>query len=141
MNATMIPSEWLEPGAVLPVTAETVATLLAAVKGCAFTQGRAAGLEEAAKICDAVNNHDNPMTARDCADAIRAISPTSSDAGKDDPILATWPAEIWLQAGDDPLLPYDEYGDVTWCRLPQGKNDVRYVLASSLEVIGKGEKG
>lgn len=49
-----------------------------------FEQGRAAGLEEAAKICDSVNNHDNPMTARDCADAIRALSPPPSDAGKDD---------------------------------------------------------
>ena len=30
-------------------------------------------LEEAARVCDGVNNHDNPMTARDCADAIRAL--------------------------------------------------------------------
>lgn len=50
MSATMIPAEWLEPGAVLPVTVETVATLLAAVKASTFTQGRAAGLEEAVTV-------------------------------------------------------------------------------------------
>lgn len=33
---------------------------------------RNAALEEAAQVCDSVNNHDNPMTAADCADAIRA---------------------------------------------------------------------
>lgn len=26
---------------------------------------------ECAKVCESVNNHDNPMTANDCADAIR----------------------------------------------------------------------
>ena len=43
-------------------------------------QARVAELEEAvaiereacAQICDSVNNHDNPMTASDCAAAIRA---------------------------------------------------------------------
>lgn len=34
---------------------------------------RAQALEEAADICDRVNNYDNPMTAGDCADAIRAL--------------------------------------------------------------------
>ena len=34
---------------------------------------RAEVLEEAADICDRVNNYDNPMTAGDCADAIRAL--------------------------------------------------------------------
>lgn len=36
-------------------------------------------LEEAASICDRVNNHDNPMTARDCADTIRALRKASKD--------------------------------------------------------------
>jgi hypothetical protein len=27
--------------------------------------------ERAARICESVNNHDNPMTANDCAAAIR----------------------------------------------------------------------
>jgi hypothetical protein len=31
-------------------------------------------LEEAARVCDSVNNHDNPMTASDCAAAIRALA-------------------------------------------------------------------
>ncbi len=37
----------------------------------AFAAGRKAGMEEAAKIVDGVNNYDNPMTASDCAEAIR----------------------------------------------------------------------
>jgi hypothetical protein len=36
-----------------------------------------AALEQAAVICDSVNNYDNPMTARDCADAIRALKRSS----------------------------------------------------------------
>jgi hypothetical protein len=31
-----------------------------------------AALERAAEVCEGVNNYDNPMTANDCADAIRA---------------------------------------------------------------------
>lgn len=38
-------------------------------------------LEEAAKICDGVNNHDNPMTSRDCSDAIRALKSSANGAG------------------------------------------------------------
>ena len=34
---------------------------------------RAESLEEAAKVCDSVNNYDNPMTATDCAAAIRGL--------------------------------------------------------------------
>ena len=102
----MIPSEWLEPGAVLPVTAETVATLLAAVKACTFTQGRAAGLEEERAAFEAwvTEGDDDPfMKQRAIArgntgqyllmqtavawnvwQARAALSPISSDAGKDD---------------------------------------------------------
>jgi hypothetical protein len=83
MSAVMIPSEWLEPGAVLPVTAETVATLLAAVKSSTFTQGRAAGLEEAAKQWDGCM-YESVGEDIDIGAAIRALSPTPSDAGKDD---------------------------------------------------------
>lgn len=39
-------------------------------------------LEVAARICESVNNHDNPMTANDCADAIRArkeLPPTGTE--------------------------------------------------------------
>jgi hypothetical protein len=46
-----------------------VGLICAILNASPYTAGRAAGLEEAAKICGAVNNHDNPMTARDCADA------------------------------------------------------------------------
>lgn len=33
--------------------------------------GWSAATERAAKICESVNNYDNPMTSLDCADAIR----------------------------------------------------------------------
>ena len=34
---------------------------------------RDGALEEAALVCDGVDNYANPMTANDCADAIRAL--------------------------------------------------------------------
>lgn len=37
----------------------------------------ATAIELAAMICESVNNYDNPMTALDCADAIRALKETS----------------------------------------------------------------
>jgi hypothetical protein len=39
----------------------------------------AAGLEDAAKVCDSVNNYSNPMTANDCADEIRSMKPNTED--------------------------------------------------------------
>lgn len=36
-------------------------------------EARQQALEEAAQVCDSVDNYANPMTARDCADAIRAL--------------------------------------------------------------------
>ena len=39
----------------------------------ALEQMRVSTLEEAAKVCDSVNNYDNPMTATDCAAAIRGL--------------------------------------------------------------------
>lgn len=42
---------------------------------------RNAALEEAAAICDSVDNHANPMTARDCADAIRALKTQADKDG------------------------------------------------------------
>lgn len=48
--------------------------LKAALKAVSSTsQVRAEALEEAARICESVNNSDNPMTAKDCADAILAL--------------------------------------------------------------------
>ena len=38
----------------------------------AYAAGRKAGMEEAVRIVAGVDNHSNPMTATDCADAIRA---------------------------------------------------------------------
>ncbi|MRT30781.1 hypothetical protein [Herbaspirillum sp. CAH-3] len=134
-----------------------VALICAALNAAGtFTQGRAAGLElplwkvdRVDGVIRAVDENGNEIATglgrevylfvKAHNAAIRALSPTPSEAGKDDPILATWPAEIWLQAGDEPLGHYSEYEDVTWCRIPQGESDVRYVRASSLEVIGKGE--
>ena len=36
-------------------------------------EARQQALEDAAQVCDSVDNYANPMTARDCADAIRAL--------------------------------------------------------------------
>ena len=38
-----------------------------------YRAGLAAGIERAAKVCDSVDNYANPMTASDCAAAIRAL--------------------------------------------------------------------
>jgi hypothetical protein len=38
-----------------------------------FKRFRDLVLEEAAKVCDSVDNFSNPMTANDCAEAIRAM--------------------------------------------------------------------
>jgi len=39
----------------------------------ALTAARNSALEDAAMICLSINNHDNPMTANDAANAIRAM--------------------------------------------------------------------
>jgi hypothetical protein len=39
----------------------------------AYVKGWDAALRRAAFICRGVNNHDNPMTANDCADEILAL--------------------------------------------------------------------
>lgn len=39
----------------------------------AYQAGALAMRERAAKVCDSVNNYDNPMTASDCSDAIRQL--------------------------------------------------------------------
>lgn len=36
-------------------------------------------LEEAAKVCDGVNNYSSPMTANDCADEIRSLKPKGEE--------------------------------------------------------------
>jgi hypothetical protein len=36
-------------------------------------------IEYAARICESVNNHDSPMTAQDCADAIRRLATPASE--------------------------------------------------------------
>jgi hypothetical protein len=41
----------------------------------------AAERDRCAAICESVNNHDNPMTAKDCADAIRAGNKAMECAG------------------------------------------------------------
>jgi hypothetical protein len=45
---------------------------------------RAQTLEEAAVITDGVNNHNNPMTAHDCSDAIRALAQKGKDHGSEE---------------------------------------------------------
>ena len=116
----------------------------------ASAQGRAAGLEEAAKICDEkaakVNSRWIPQ---ECAEAIRALSPTSSDAGKDDARdAARWRVCLDLAHGHS-----DGEVDDLRVQVPYPSNRHLYkstadqfiaaidAALSSLEVIGKGEKG
>jgi len=40
------------------------------------------GLDAAATVTDGANNYDNPMTANDCSDAIRALDPATIVEGK-----------------------------------------------------------
>lgn len=39
-----------------------------------YQEGHRDGMEQAAGVCDNVNNFDNPMTSGDCADLIRALA-------------------------------------------------------------------
>lgn len=56
---------------------------------------RNAALEEAAAICDSVDNHANPMTARDYADAIRALkTQADKDGGQQRNWVSDWSAAI-----------------------------------------------
>jgi hypothetical protein len=66
----------------LHIVVEQLKTRLTAADACIEKMDgvRKDALEEAANICDGVNNYDNPMTARDCADAIRAL-PASPASG------------------------------------------------------------
>jgi hypothetical protein len=48
----------------------------------AAPQGWNEAIEAAAKVCESVNNYDNPMTALDCADAIRALKPPAAATEK-----------------------------------------------------------
>jgi hypothetical protein len=59
-DGTMIPPGWLYTGELLRFCRE--------VHDAAILAER----ERCAQICESVNNHDNPMTANDCAAAIRA---------------------------------------------------------------------
>lgn len=78
-----------------PVDAQPMSDFLIQIRDDAY--------ERAAKVCDGVNNHDNPMTSRDCADAIRAFKgfsvepPTAKDAQCDRDALF----DAWLSVGAD----------------------------------------
>lgn len=119
----------------------------------AFAQGRAAGLEEAAKVCEKLGDDydmkesykwpelksDAYTGCQDCESAIRALitSPTSSDAGKDDARDAA--RYRWLRTcGEafDVLPIFDLRGNIE----PETLDSVIDAALSSLEVIGKGEK-
>lgn len=53
-----------------------------------------------------------------------------ASASPADPILATWPEEIWLQAGEEEPDEYPGSGsDVTWCDGPINMGDIKYIRA------------
>lgn len=66
---------------------ENMLAMVSAIMGHAFTQGRAAGLEEAARV----------VTDYDAARQIRALSPTPSDAGTDDALELDAKRHRWLR--------------------------------------------
>ncbi|MRT30840.1 hypothetical protein [Herbaspirillum sp. CAH-3] len=92
---------------------EHMLAMVSAIMGHAVTQGRAAGLEEAAKVCenlgddyDRRESHKWPEMksdaytgCQDCESAIRALitSPTPSDAGKDDALELDAKRYRWLR--------------------------------------------
>ncbi len=64
-----IPSEWLQPGAIVPVTPDVVRELLECVR-VAYKAGQEAEREACEKVCDDLWQEDG--TAYDCREAIRA---------------------------------------------------------------------
>jgi len=80
-----IPSEWLQPGAIVPVTAETVRELLECVR-VAYKAGQEAEREACAELCDrrmslywmqvdkggCDEDRAAAIASEECADAIRA---------------------------------------------------------------------
>lgn len=122
---------------------ENMLAMVSAIMGHASAQGRAAGLEEAAKICeklgddyDMKESHKWPELksdaytgCQDCESAIRVLitSPTPSEAGKDDARDAA--RYRWLKAWGKT----DGFSDEAIDREIQIDASV-----SSLEVIGKG---
>ena len=63
---------------------ENMLAMVSAIMGHASTQGRAAGLEEAARMVEDYQAESAPVHFSVVASDIRALSPTPSDAGKDD---------------------------------------------------------
>ncbi|MEN2672613.1 hypothetical protein [Herbaspirillum huttiense] len=145
---------------------ENTLAMVSAIMGHASAQGRAAGLEEAAKICeklgddyDMKESHKWPELksdaytgCQDCESAIRALitSPTTSDAGKDDALLtiARDALEEIALAGMSGSGQESEDGMRDWHArrawefigiAARAKTAIDAAL-SSLEVIGKGEK-
>lgn len=66
-----IPSEWLHPGAMVPVTEETVRELLESVR-VAYKAGQEAEREACAKVCDEFESDADPDAGAVLAAAIRA---------------------------------------------------------------------
>jgi hypothetical protein len=64
-----IPFEWLQPGAIVPVTPEVVRDLVDCVR-VAYRAGQEAEREACAKVCDDLVLHQ--YSASGCAAAIRA---------------------------------------------------------------------
>jgi len=115
---------------------ENMLTMVSAVMGHAVTQGSAAGLEEAAKFFDV--NDTSLFWGSQAAGNIRALSPTSSDAGKDDARDAA--RYRWLRHADLDALAAANWKDGEVYEGDEFDAAIDQAM-SSLEVIGKGEKG
>ncbi|MAF04373.1 hypothetical protein [Herbaspirillum sp.] len=114
---------------------ENMLAMVSAIMGHASAQGRAAGLEEAAKFFDV--NDTSLFWGSQAAGNIRALSPTSSDAGKDDVRDAAryrWLRECGAEFNKLEILDICGYIDA------EALDEAIDAAMSSLEVIGKGEK-
>lgn len=131
---------------------ENMLAMVSAIMGHAVTQGRAAGLEEAAAECERMHAiHKNAHTYYGyAASRIRSLFPTTSDAGEDDARDAA--RYRWMRDHKAYVAVQPHYKDLPiaertgWTiRLITGNDESMDAAIdaalSSLEVIGKGEKG
>ncbi len=81
-----------------------------------------------------VERHEADIIYRAMLAAVPAAPAAQGDA-KEAPqpeaLKLGWPKEIWLTPGCDPLPPFKECFEVSWCSEPIGSSDVRYVMAGA----------
>ncbi len=69
-------------------------------------KARDLALEEAARICENVNHHENPKTARDCADAIRSLQGSEP--------MPDWMVSASTVLTDERIMRLSEESTLNW---------------------------